>query len=272
MFHVHKVDNLDLPELAPYRTMKRPVEHCTQGIFVAEGEKLLRRMLESRFEVVSALMPERWLPSFEPLLQARPENVPVYLVDKKQVLESLIGFSMFQGVMGVGKIPKRATLEALLGIKKQQRLFVAADALSNAENIGVLVRNAAAFDADGFLVGETSSSPYLRRAVRNSMGTIFQLPIVEPPSLVEALKTLRTNGIQCVAAHPHASGKTLWQADLKQDCCIVFGSEGHGIRPEVLGVCDEAVAIPMPPTVDSLNVGSASAAFLYEVMRQRQIS
>jgi tRNA G18 (ribose-2'-O)-methylase SpoU len=118
------------------------------------------------------------------------------------------------------------------------------------------------------------------------MGTILQLPVVElaklgqrhqsttkphvtDSTLVECLKELRARGVRCVAAHPHANGKTLSQADFAGDCCIVFGSEGCGISAPVLEACDEAVAIPMPPTVDSLNVGAAAAVFLYEASRQR---
>ncbi len=269
MFHLHRIESLDLPELAPYRTLKRPVTHQAQGIFVAESEKVVRRLLASDFQVVSVLLPEKWVSAFEPLLHARPENIPVYVVEKKELLERLIGFSMFQGVMAVGKIPAPASLEEVLTQSAKPRFFVAVDALANAENLGVLVRNCVAFGVQALLVGETSSSPFLRRAVRNSMGTVFQLPVVEPPTLAHALRELRGQGFRCVAAHPAASGRTLPQADFSGDCCVVFGSEGYGISPRVLDACDEAVAIPMPPTVDSLNVGSASAVFLYEVQRQR---
>jgi 23S rRNA (guanosine2251-2'-O)-methyltransferase len=161
------------------------------------------------------------------------------------------------------------SLEDVLAKSKSPRLFVAIDELANAENLGVLVRNCVGLGVQALLVGETSSSPFLRRAVRNSMGTIFQLPVVEPPNLVQALRTLREHAIHCVAAHPHASSNALWQTNFSGDCCLVFGSEGHGISTAVLEACDEAVAIPMPPTVDSLNVGSAAAVFLYEVARQR---
>ena len=89
-------------------------------------------------------------------------------------------------------------------------------------------------------------------------------------NLSQTLQSLRTRGIRCLAAHPHTSGKTLSQAYFTGDCCIVFGSEGNGISASVLEACDEAVAIPMPPTVDSLNVGAAAAVFLYEVNRQRK--
>lgn len=285
---VHKVSSLDLPELAPYRTMRRPLEHEAQGIFVAEGEKVVRRLLESRFEVVSVLLPEKHLENFRPLLAARPENLTVYLADKK-LLEQLIGFSMYQGVLAVGKIPAPPLLDDILSKSPQPLLLAAVDALTSAENIGALVRNCVAFGVQALIVGETSSSPFLRRAVRNSMGTILQLPVIElaklgqrhqftakphttDSTLVECLNKLRARGIRCIAAHPHTDKKILSRADFRGDCCVVFGSEGDGISPAVLAACDEAVAIPMPPTVDSLNVGAAAAVFLYEANRQRNRS
>jgi tRNA G18 (ribose-2'-O)-methylase SpoU len=249
--------------------MRRPIEHEAQGIFVAEGEKVVRRLLESHFSVVSVLLPAKWLPEFELLLRARREDLPVNLAEKKEVLEQLIGFSMFQGVMAVGKIPAPVSLDGALARGTRPRLFVAVDALTNAENLGVLVRNCVAFGVHALLVGETCASPFLRRAVRNSMGTIFQLPVVESADLVRTLEELRRCGVHCVAAHPHATGRTIAQANFSTDCCIVVGSEGHGISKTVLKACDEAVAIPMAPTVDSLNVGNATAVFLYEANRQR---
>ena len=294
MFHLHPIDSLDLPELAPYRTMKRPVEHETQGIFVAEGDKVVHRLLESKFPVVSVLLPARRLTEFESLLRARPEtDIPVFVVSKKSVLEELVGFEMFQGVLAIGRIPAHLSLDGLLSASPHPHLFVAMDELNNAENIGALVRNCAAFDVQGLIVGETSSSPFLRRSVRNSMGTIFQLPVIElnhwrrepgaslavPPklrrrdapkiTLAQTLRELRTQGVRCIAAHPPADGKALAQADFSGNCCLVFGSEGHGISAAVLDACDESVAIPMANDVDSLNVGSAAAVLLYEVQRQR---
>lgn len=286
MFHIQRISAFDSPELQPYATLRRPVEHERQGIFVAESEKVVRRLLESQLTVVSVVMPEKWLEPFRPLLEARPENVAVYLADKK-LLESLVGFTMFQGVLAVGKLPAPVSLEKMLAKSPIPKLFVAIDELANAENLGALVRNCVAFGVQALIVGETSSSPYLRRAVRNSMGTIFQLPVIELAklgqrhqftakphafnlTLTECLNELRRRGLHCVAAHPHTDTKVLSQADFSGDCCLVFGSEGKGISRPVLEACDEAVAIPMPPTVDSLNVGAAAAVFLYEVARQRQ--
>jgi tRNA G18 (ribose-2'-O)-methylase SpoU len=277
---IHKISSLDLPELAPYRTLRRAAQHAAQGIFVAEGDKVVRRLLESHFCVVSVLLPETRVAEFEPLLQARPEkDIPVFGVTKKSVLEELVGFEMFQGVLAIGKIPAAATLEKILADSPGPNLFAAVDGLTSAENIGLLVRNCAAFGVQALIVGETSSSPFLRRAVRNSMGAIFQLPIVElslepknhaAADLPKALGQLRARGIRCIAAHPHTERKVLSQSDFTGDCCIVFGSEGNGLTPEVLAACDEAVAVPMANSVDSLNVAAAAAVFLYEAARQRK--
>ena len=269
MFYTHPIESLDLPELAPYRTMKRPVEHETQGIFVAEGDKVVHRLLASGFPVVSLLLPDKRLAEFAPRLETRPENIPVYLVSNKHVLESLVGFELFQGVMAVGKIPASGSLAEVVARSAPPRLFVAMDALTNSENLGVLVRNCVAFGTQGLFVGETCASPFLRRAVRNSMGTIFQLPVVESANLAGTLRELRARGVRCLAAHPPGSGSRITQADFTGDCCIVLGSEGHGLSPVVLEACDEAVAIPMAQNVDSLNVGNAAAIFLYEACRQR---
>jgi tRNA G18 (ribose-2'-O)-methylase SpoU len=205
---------------------------------------------------------------YRPLLDARPEMITTYTAEK-DLLEQLVGFSMYQGVLAIGRIPKLPTLQDVISSSPAPRLFVAIDGLTNAENLGGLVRNCAAFGVQGLLVSQTSSSPWLRRAVRGSMGTIFKIPTVEDLDLPKAIRALRERGIHCLAAHPHAPGAALWEANLAQDCCIVFGSEGFGIAPAVLNLCDQSVAIPMALEVDSLNVTSAVAVFLSEAMRQR---
>ncbi|HEY3760156.1 MAG TPA: RNA methyltransferase [Verrucomicrobiae bacterium] len=296
MFSVEPISSFDRPELQPYATLRRSAAHEEQGIFVAESEKVVRRLLESELTIVSAVLSERWLEEFRPLLEARRENIIVYLAET-DLLEKLVGFHMFQGILAVAKIPPPIPLDELLARLSSPKLLVAVDEVANAENLGALVRNCVAFNAQALLVGETSSSPYLRRAVRNSMGTIFQLPVVEiggtktssghksyfknaksgldgvsphqNSTLVQTLRDLRARGIRGIAAHPHTDKKTLSQTDFTGDCCIVFGSEGNGISRAVLESCDEVVAIPMPPAVDSLNVGAAAAVFLYEVARQR---
>jgi tRNA G18 (ribose-2'-O)-methylase SpoU len=268
MLHVEKIDSLERPELEPYRTMKWQLEHRQKGIFVAEGEKVVVRLLESDLTVVSLLLPERVLQRLQPLISRRTETIHAFTAEKP-MLEQLTGFSMYQGVMAVGKVPPALTLASLLAQASKPCLVVAVEGLSNAENLGALVRNCVAFGVEGLIVGETSSSPFLRRAVRNSMGTIFRLPVVESERLVDSLAHLRQMGLACIAAHPHTT-QPLTAADFTKDCCVVFGSEGSGISAPILDLCDPAVAIPMAPQVDSLNVGSAAAVFLYEVQRQRR--
>ena len=270
MVRVQHIESFDLPELQPYRTMRRQLEHRAQGIFVAEGEKVVRRLLESHLGVVSVLLPEKWLHELKPLLEQRLEEIQVYVAEKP-MLEGLTGFSMYQGLLAIGKVPAQPSLEEVLSRSARPRLLAAVDALSSAENLGTLVRNCAGFGVQALVTGETCSSPFLRRAVRASMGTIFDLPVVESKNLAATLAHLRSQQIRCVAAHPHATGLTLNQDKLASDCCLVFGSEGYGLAPATLAACDEAVAIPMARAVDSLNVGSAAAVFLYEASRQRAV-
>ena len=267
MFQLHHVPSLDLPELAPYRTLRRPVDHVARRIFVAEGLKVVRRLLESDFEVVSVVLLEPWLADLEPLLAAR-DNLPVFIVPRPE-LEKLVGFPMFQGALAVGRFPRSRPLPEILARAPRPWLVIALENLASAENLGVIMRNCAAFGVHALVAGETCSSPYMRRSVRNSMGGIFKLSIVETPSLFAALHELSGLGVKCVAAHGSAKSLTLARADLRGDTCIVLGSEGHGLTPSILGACDEAVSIPMANEVDSLNVGNAAAVFLYEAARQR---
>jgi tRNA G18 (ribose-2'-O)-methylase SpoU len=268
MLHIESIESFDKPELAPYRTLRYQEAHRKQGIFVAESTKVVQRLIDSALDVLSIVLPEDKLPEFQDSLEKRSDSIRVYL-GSKTLLESLTGFSVYQGVLAVGRVPAPLTLDELLAKKKSPLLLPAADGISNALNMGVLIRNAAAFSADALLTGETCCSPYLRRSVAASTGTIFRVPCLETPRLSDVLITLRERGIHIVAAHLHTDGRTLSQASLRGDCCIVMGSEWNGVSPEVLKSCDEAVAIPMPPGVDSLNVGSASAVFLYEAARQR---
>lgn len=269
MLHVHTIATLDHPALQPYLTMRRQESHREQRIFVAEGETVVRLLLESQLEVVSLLVHQHWPERLQELLARRPEAAIHMFVAPKAELEKLVGYTMYQGLLAIGRIPPALTLADVLQRHASPRLFVAADALGNAENMGSLVRNCAAFGGQALLVGETCSNPWLRRSVRSSMGTVYGLSVVECGSLARTLQDLRLAGVRCIAAHPQPDRRTLAQADLRADCCLVFGNEGLGVSPGVLAACDEAVQVPMSNGVDSLNVGSAAAVFLYEVARQR---
>lgn len=269
MLQVRQIDSLEHPSLAPYRTMRRAAEHVEQGIFVAEGQKVVQRLLESpKYQVVSLLIPPGWMDVHGSLVEARQESIEVFIADKK-VLETLIGFPMYQGVLAVGRIPPHPALETILSDGPNPHLLLAADALANAANMGAVMRNCGAFGVQAMIAGETCSPPWLRRSVRSSMGTIFDLPIVQSADLAETLLDLRKRGIRVIGAHPRIGEQTLARVNLKQDVCIVVGSEGNGLTPRVLDACDETAIIPMQPGVDSLNVTSAASIFLYETIRQR---
>jgi len=265
-----KIDTLDLPELEPYRHMKWQFEQRQQGIFVAEGEKVVHRLLESPLPVMSALLLERWFVELEPLLAARPEHIRAYIADRP-LLETIIGFAIYQGVLAIGRAPANARLDEILAREKFP-LIVAAEGISGAENMGSLVRNCVAFGASGIIAAENSCSPYLRRSVRASMGAVFKLAVVETPSLLGTLGEMKKFGVKTIAAHPHTDQLRITEADLRGPTCIVLGAEGAGINPEILAACDEAVVVPMQSEVDSLNVSAAGAVFLYEAMRQRSLT
>jgi len=269
MFHVQNISSLDLPELAPYRSLKRSAEHAKLGLFVVEGDKVLDRMLDSEFTVISVLLVKERFAEYEPRLRARPEKDIAVYVCEKSVMTELVGFEIYQGVLAIGKTPATLALPQILARCPRPLFFVAMDGLSNAENVGALMRNCVALGVHALIAGETCSGLFLRRTVRNSMGAIFKLPALESTDLAQTLQTLRAQGVRCIAAHPHTDKKVLSRADFTGDCCVVFGSEGHGLSASVLAACDEAVAIPMANEVDSLNVSAAAAVFLYEVNRQR---
>ena len=136
--------------------------------------------------------------------------------------------------------------------------------------MGVIVRNCVSLGVQGILVGESSCDPYLRRSVRNSMGNVFSIPIVYLTNIVNELGALRTSlGMSIIGAHPREGSRDIRGVDFSGNCCLVFGSEGEGISEAVLRTCDTVAMIPMMNDVDSINVGSASAVFLYEAHRQR---
>jgi TrmH family RNA methyltransferase len=172
--------------------------------------------------------------------------------------------------MAVAKLPDKLTLEKAVADVSGPRLFVALDKLDNEENVGVLVRNCAACGVHAVMVGENTADPYLRQAVRSSMGTVFRVPVVRSNSLRESLSILKSQyEFQVIAAHPHVNSLPLYNTQMEKNTCIVFGNEGNGVSQEIIDICDQSVSIPMAAGIDSFNVACASAIMLYEVNRQR---
>ena len=265
---IKHVQSLDDPELALYLTLRRVDEHERAGVLVAANAKTVQRLLVSRFSVISALLTPQWLEKLDLKLRARLEPICVYVAEQP-LLETITGYKMHQGVLAVASIPPQPDFETLLGNSPRPLLLTAVEGIASAENLGAVVRNCAAFGAHFLVVGETCGSPFQRRAVSGSMGTIFEQPVVQVDNLVEKLKALRARGVRCLAAHPRPGAQKLSAVDLRGDCCLVFGAEGPGLTARTLAACDDMVEIPMPSHMNSLNVASATAVFLYEATRQR---
>jgi tRNA G18 (ribose-2'-O)-methylase SpoU len=226
------------------------------------------RLFASRLHLVSLLATEEW---FEEVSRRHPDRIPpeVYIAERSQ-LESIVGFRMHQGIMAVAHVPQEPSLESIIQSSGTPRLFAAIDGLVFAENVGVVVRNCAAFGVHGLLVGETSASPYLRRAVRNSMGTVFGLTVLHTTHLAQTLAVLReTARLAIVIADAHAS-TSIHELDCRMEMCVIFGNEDQGATESVERMATHRMKIPMAPGVDSLNVASSSAVVLAEIARQRQ--
>lgn len=267
--HIKPVQSLDAPELALYLTLRRVEEHERAGVLVATNAKVVRRLLASRFIVVSALLTPAWLEKLESQLRSRPEEEIIIYVGEQRLLETITGYQLHQGALAVAKIPQQPDFETLLAQSPRPLLLAAVEGIASAENLGAVVRSCAAFGAHFVIVGETCGSPFQRRAVSGSMGTMFEQPVVRVDNLVEKLTTLRARGVRCLAAHPRQGAKKLSAVDLRGDCCLVFGAEGPGLTAVTLAACDDMVEIPMPSHMNSLNVAAAAAVFLYEATRQR---
>lgn len=267
---IKPIESLDASELEPYRTLRRVEEHERAGVLVATNAKVVQRLLVSRFGVLSTLLTPDWFQNLEGLLRARGEREIVVYVGEKSLLETITGYQVHQGALAVGKIPLQPTLNELLAEAPRPLLIAAVEEIASAENLGAIVRSCAAFGAHFLIVGETCVSPFQRRAVSGSMGSIFEQPIVRTDNLLATLERLRAQGVRCLAADLRDDAQKLSAVDLRDDACLVFGAEGPGLSEAVISACDDVVQIPMPTHMNSLNVAAATAVFLYEATRQRE--
>ena len=269
--HVQTIASFDAPELEPYRTMRRLGGTRRAGHFCGRGRQggstPARKSFSRRFRRAAG-KPAGRIPS---PAGARPEQINVYLAERK-FLVTLVGIELFQGVLAVGKIPRTFSLADLLAQSPSPKLFALVEGVTNSENIGLLVRNCAAFGAHGLIISPTCCSPFLRRAVRNSMGAIFQLPSWKLPTSLVPCKNLRAAGVRSIAAHPHTE-KRICPGRISRATAASFLAARAKDLSEVLAACDEAVAIPMAANIDSLNVGARPlAVFLYEASLAPKIS
>lgn len=262
------IQDPDDPRLEPYRCLKGKVLE-KDGLFMAEGDKILRSMMESGCRIASCLTASDTVKRYRSILTAMERRkIPTYVADNK-LIENIIGFRFHRGIMAVGYCPKKLSVSGELKTSKRRIVLVALNAVNDPENVGLIVRNSAAFGAGALIVDSATYDPYYRRSVRVSMGTVFQLPIYYEDDLASSLVWLKKNRkMRIIAAAPGKGAKDIAGTDLSGNVCLVFGNEDKGVSQGVLRICDEKVRIPMSNSVDSLNVAGASAVFLYEAFRQ----
>jgi tRNA G18 (ribose-2'-O)-methylase SpoU len=191
-------------------------------------------------------------------------------IGEKEELSKITGYELHQFIMACAEIPQTKTIEEIMGSNQSPVLLVALDGLTSSDNVGLVLRNCAAFGVHALIAGETSADPWLRRAVRKSMGNVFKVPVIYSDSLVNTIKKLRNEyNIEVFGAQVTKESAPLYTVSLKSSCCIVMGNEGSGVSSEVLDACSKSLYIPMTTGVDSLNVSSAAAIILSEAVRQR---
>lgn len=262
------VTTMDFDGAEDYLTLKRPMSHYEKGIAIIEGDKVVARFLASSFELVSILLTSAWFDIYKDNLLHRKEIINVYIADTK-LIKSIVGFNYHQGIIAIAKIPPDRSLDNVIKDGLKSNLIVALDRLERSENTGLIVRNCAACGAGALIVGETSADPWLRRAIRNSMGNIFKLPIIKSKSLSDTLLTLHNEyKYKIYGAALEKNSTFLENADFTGNTCLVFGNEGVGLSDSILEVCDGTIKIPMAQGVDSFNVACASAIMIYEASRK----
>ncbi len=257
------ISSFDPSALDDFRSLRGKGGHVEKGLFIAEAPKIVRKVLTSALAIESAFMTPEFFEEMKPLFEAREDTTDVYLAPKSE-MEKIVGYNLHQGVMLAVRIPANRILDAASLTWKHPFQVLALDSIADAENMGAMIRNAAAFGVDAVLVDDQSCSPFLRRSVRVSMGTITDVEIIRVPDLASALHSLKSlHPCLVVGAALGTETKDLRTITVPSNCVIVFGSEGWGLRPEVSNKCDLLASIAMADEIDSLNVAIASGIFLY---------
>jgi tRNA G18 (ribose-2'-O)-methylase SpoU len=257
------VDNLSDSRLADYRNIPDAQLVRDRGLFVAEGRIVVRRLLtESTLTPKSVLVTESARQALADALESRAE-VPVF-VATPPVMNGIAGFNIHRGCLAVGERPEPRDWQELA---RGARLIVLLERVANADNVGAVFRNAAAFGADAVLLDEPTTDPLYRKSIRTSMGAALVMPFGRVASVPDVIDELRQAGFATVAMTPSASALPLpevVEAAAARPVAIVLGHEGEGLTEASLEACEFHARIPISSDVDSLNVATASAVALYE--------
>lgn len=254
------VDSIEDPRLAYYRDLNERNLTRHSGHFIAEGEKVVLRLIRSRFEVASILAE----PCYADAIVSRVgQNVPIY-VAQRELLQQTVGFHFHRGVVACGRRkPATAAMSLLTQLDRPRSTIVVCPDVQDPTNLGGIIRTAAAFGCAAILLGNRCADPFSRRVLRVSMGAALDLPIIESKDLQNDLTTIREANIEVVAAVIDSTAQPLAEAQRGDRLALLLGSEGHVLAESWLQIADRRVTIPMQLGIDSLNVAVAAAVLLY---------
>ncbi|MGB9377926.1 MAG: RNA methyltransferase [Mycobacteriales bacterium] len=266
MDSIIEISDPDDPRIADYRCLTdvdlRTKFEPPNGLFIAEGELVIRRAVQAGCRLRSILVSPRWLDTLRGLPSS---GAPIYLASP-EVLKAVIGFQFHRG--GLASVHRPALPDVRSVLDGARRVVVLED-VNTHTNVGAIFRCAAGLGMDAVLLTAACSDPLYRRAVRVSMGEVFVVPYARMPSWPEGSQALREAGFRILALTPDPSATALDKLTVTaaERVALVLGAEGPGLTAAALGAIDERVRIPMSRGVDSLNVAAAAAVAFYALAR-----
>jgi tRNA G18 (ribose-2'-O)-methylase SpoU len=247
-------DYVGLTDLA-LRSRREPAE----GLFIAEGDKVIRRALDAGYPMRSMLLEEKWLPAMADVVER--VDVPVFVADLA-LLERVTGFTVHRGALAaMARLPEPDALE----LASKARRLVILEEVNNHTNIGAIVRCAAGLGVDAVLLDPRCADPLYRRAVKVSMGAVFAVPWARLAPWPDALLDVRALGFDLLALTPDPAATSIADLAAGEKVALLLGAEGAGLSAPVLSAADQRVRIPMSAGVDSLNVAAAAAVAFYAI-------
>lgn len=275
MPRIIEITDFEAPELDVYARLTEGQllnrHEPEKGIFIAESPKVIERALDAGCVPLSFLVERRHIETQAAQILKRCEGIPVYTAEF-DVLTRLTGFKLTRGMLCAMRRPKLPRPEEVL--KNAKRVAVLEN-IVNPTNVGAVFRSAAALFMDAVLLTPDCSNPLYRRAIRVSMGTVFQVPwtflegnFAWPRPGIERLRGL---GFSTAAMALRENSVSINDPKLlaEEKLAIVLGTEGDGLAPDTIADCDYTVRIPMSHGVDSLNVAAASAVAFWQLGRIR---
>ena len=270
MADIRQISDFDDPALDVYARMSEGQllnrHEPEKGLFIAESPKVIERALDAGCVPVSCLVEDRQIEGEAASVLARLVQVPVHTAPFS-VLTQLTGFKLTRGMLCAMKRPAAPKPEKLCCGSCRLAIL---EHVVNPTNVGAIIRSAAALGMDGVLLTPDCSDPLYRRAIRVSMGTVFQIPWAFFPEDVDWMEFLKTMGIRTVAMALRRDTVAIDDPKLlsEERLAIILGTEGEGLEEETIDRCDYTVKIPMAAGVDSLNVAAASAVAFWELGRK----